>query len=260
MEDEQLHIDFEEQPPAHGKRVYVYFGILAVVLLSIFFVKAKWQDHVIVTQVSVEGTSILTKEEVVRLMKLPPRVSMYDLDLTALQRNILSNPFVKNVVVQRDAPSQLNVIIEERVPAALLAGDELYYIDNEGVVLPYIASSEAYDIPVISGADSISHITTGMKILNNDIREALEIIESAKAASEEIFHAISEIKLRKGHDIVCYSFESGLPIIFGKGDVVQKIVKLDAFWQKFMQNSDPRGIQYIDIRYADQVVVSRKNS
>lgn len=260
MEEERVHTGVEDRIPSHGKRVYVYFGILAIAVLSIFFVKARWQHHVPVTQVSVEGTSILSKEEIVRLMKLPPRVSMYDLDLTALQRNIQSNPFVKNVTVKRDAPAQLEVIIEERTPAALLSGNELFYIDEEGVVLPYIASSEAYDIPVISGADSNSLIKAGRTILNSDIREALEIIAAAKAASPEIFHAISEIRLRKGHDIVCYTFESGVPILFGKGDVVQKIVKLDAFWRKFLQNSDTRELQYIDIRYTDQVVVSGKNS
>ncbi len=260
MEDEQLNIDFQERQSSYGKLVYVYFGILAITVLFIFVVKAQWQDHVTVTHVSVEGAGILSREEIVRLMKLPPRASMYDLDLTSLQRNIRSNPFVKSVVIQRDAPSRLQVIIEERVPVALLAGDELFYIDDEGIVLPYMTSSEAYDIPVISGGDSISQIKAGRIILNSDIQEALEIIKSAKAASAEIFHAISEIKLRKGHDIVCYTFESGVPVIFGKGDVVQKIVKLDAFWQKFIQNNDTRDIQYIDIRFDGQVVVSRKNS
>lgn len=260
MEDEQVHIDFEKEVPSHGTRVYVYFSILVIVVLSLFFVKATWQDHVMVTQVSVEGMKILSKEEIVRLMKLPPRVSMYELDLTSLQRNIQSNAFVKNVVVKRDAPSRLLVNIEERMPAALLTGSELYYIDDEGVVLPYIASSDAYDIPIISGADSNSQIKAGRKILNSDIQEALEIIRIAKAASPEIYHAISEIRLRKGHDIVCYTFESGAPVIFGKGDIAQKIVKLDAFWQKFLQNSDTGDIQYIDIRFDDQVIVSRKNS
>lgn len=261
MDEENINIESqEEQKPAHGKRVYVYFGMLTVILLSIFFVKAKWQHHVMVTKVSVEGISILSKEEIVRLMKLPPRVSMYELDLTAVQKNLQTNTFVKNVVVQRDAPSQLRIVIEERKPAALLMANELFYIDDEGVVLPYLASSETYDIPVISGADSAAQIKVGKKIWNDDIQEALGIISASKAASENLYHTISEIRLRKGHDIVCYSFEAGVPIIFGKGDVTKKIVKLDAFMQKFSQTNEIKDIQYIDIRYDDQVVVSRKNS
>lgn len=259
MDNEQLNIDFEEQQPEHGKRVYVYFTLLAVVILSLFVVKMQWQNHVFVTGVVVEGTKILSQEEIVRMMNLPPRASMYDLDLTAIQKNILANAFVKSAVVQRDAPSQLRVIIEERIPAALLAGSESYYIDNEGIVLPYLVSSETYDIPVISGVDSVAQIKTGRKIVNDDIREALNIIAAARAVSDETFHSISEIRLRKGHDIVCYSFDSGVPIIFGKGNVVEKIVKLDSFREKFLKEMDTRTLRYIDIRYDDQVVVSRKS-
>ena len=95
--------------------------------------------------------------------------------------------------------------------------------------------------------------------LNADVREALEIINASKMTSENLFHTISEIHLRKGHDLVLYSFETGAPIIFGKGDAVKKMVKLDAFWQQCLQNGDTKDIQYIDIRFDDQVVVSRKS-
>ena len=259
MENEQLNIDSEKQQPTHGKRVYVYFAFLVIIVAAVFGIKAKWQNHVPVKQVSVEGISVVSKEEIVRLMNLPPNVPMYRLDLTAIQKNILSNSFIEKAIVQRDAPSTLRVIIEERKPAAILVASELYYIDGDGTVLPYIASSETYDIPVISGVDSLNKIKTGQKLLNADIFEALEIINASKMTNENLFHAISEIHLRKGHDLVMYSFETGAPIIFGKGDAVKKMVKLEAFWQKFLQNSDTKDIQYIDIRFDDQVVVSRKS-
>ncbi len=257
MDDEQINIESEEQPPTHGKRVYVYFVLLTLAIATVFGVKAKWQDHVSVKQVFVEGISVIPKEEIVRLMKLPPNVPMYDLDLTVIQRNILSNSFVEKVIIHRDAPSTLRVIVEERTPSAILVANELYYIASDGTVLPYITSSETYDIPVISGLDSLTGITTGQKLSISDVREALEIIAASKMTNVDLFHAISEIRLRRGRDLVLYSFESGTPIIFGKGDVVKKIVKLEAFWQKFLLNSDAKDIQYIDIRFDEQVIVSR---
>jgi len=261
VEYENINIEpEEEQKPKHGKRVYVYFFLLGVVILSVFAVKAKWQNHVPVKQVAVEGNSILSKDEIVRLMKLPPRVSMYDLDLTAVQKNILANSFVKNVVIKRDASLLLRVIVTERKPSAIIVANELYCIDEEGIVLPYIASSETYDIPIISGMDSLQLIRVGQKLYNLDMQEALEIIKAAKEIDSELFHNISELRLRKGRDMILYSFEAGIPIIFGKGDVAKKMVKLDAFWQKFLLNSDTKEIQYIDIRFDEQVVVSRKNS
>lgn len=260
MENEQLNIEPEQQQPIHGKRVYVYFVVVILAVLTAFGMKSRWQKHVPVRQVMVEGVSVISKDEIVRLMKLPPNVPMFELDLSQLQRNILTNSFVEKVVIQRDAPASLRVTVEERKPAAILLSGELYYIASDGTVLPYIASNETYDIPVISGVDSMSTIKMGQKLFNADVREALEIIEASKASGPDLFHAVSEIRLRKGHDLVMYSFESGIPIIFGKGDAVKKMVKLDAFWQKFVRNNDTKDIQYIDIRFDDQVVVSRKSS
>ncbi len=259
MDTDQLNIETDEPQPTHGKRVYVYFTVLIFLVIAVFGVKAKWQNHVPVRQVSVEGLSVVSKEEVVRLMKLEPNVLLYQLDLTAIQKNILTNSFIDNVIIKRDAPSTLRVIIEERKPTAILVANELYYLAGDGTVLPYIASSETYDIPVVSGVDSLNKIKTGQKLINADVQEALEIITACKMTSENLFHAISEIRLRKGHDLILYSFETGVPIIFGKGDVVKKMVKLEAFWQKFLQNSDTKDIQYIDIRFEDQVVVSKKS-
>ncbi|MFA6456009.1 MAG: FtsQ-type POTRA domain-containing protein [Bacteroidota bacterium] len=213
----------ESEHPPVGKRVYVYFTLLVLGIISVFGVKAKWQTHAPVKQVIVEGISVISKDEIVRLMKLPPNVPMYELDLTALQQNIMTNSFVKSAVLQRDAPSTMRVIIEERKPSAILVANELYYIASDGTILPYIASSETYDIPVISGLDSLTGIATGKRLFNADVQEALEIINASSAVSGNLSHTISEIRLRKGHDLVLYSFETGVPIIFGKGDAVKKM-------------------------------------
>jgi len=259
MEMEQEHITPEERQPVYGKRFYLYFAVLTVAIVMVFAVKSVWQRHVPVKQVSIEGIRVISKDEIVRLMKLPPNVPMYELDLSAVQRNILTNSFVDRVVIQRDAPSTLRVTVKERIPSAILLAGDMFYIASDGTVLPYVASSETYDIPVISGVDSLNGVKTGQKLYNADVQEALDIIEVSKLTSENLSHSISEIHLRKGHDLVLYSFEAGVPIIFGKGDAVKKIVKLDAFWQKFIQNNETKDIQYIDIRFDDQVIVSRKS-
>lgn len=259
MENEQENIQQKEESQ-YGKRVYFYFGLLMILFFVTIVIKAQWQQHVPVREVAVEGISIVSKDEVIRLMKIPPHTSMYELDLTVLQQNIMANSFVKHAVVTRDAPMRLRVEIEERKPAAILAANELQYIDEDGIVLPYISTTETYDIPVISGIDSVGGLRAGQKLFHPEVREALEIIRTAKIVSEDLFHSISEIRLRKGHDKILYSFETGVPIIFGSGDVVKKMVKLDAFQQKFLQNSDTKNIQYIDIRYDDQIVISRKTT
>lgn len=260
MNNENVNIEFEKEPPLkYRKRVYVYFFLLVALVFSIFTVKTQWQNHLRVKHVIVEGNHILSSDEVVRLMKLPPGVSMFDVDLTILQKNILANSFVKEAVIKRDSPSMLRVILEERKPSAIIVAENLYCIDNDCILLPYLVSSETYDLPVISGIDSFAVLRIGQQVRNHDVREALEILKAAKAINMELFHIISEVRLRKGGDIILYSFEHGTPIIFGKGDVAKKMVKLDAFWQQLLRKNDSDNIQYIDIRFDDQVVVSKKS-
>ncbi len=260
--EEQQELQFEqEQKPEYGKKVYLYFWLVVAAMLASYGMKSQWQQHVPVRQVSVEGISIISRDEIIRLLDLPKNVSLYNLDLMQLQRNIQANSFVKNVVVKRDMPNLLRVEIEERIPAAMLVhGGEIFYLDEDGALLPYISTKETYDIPVISGADSLRGIKTGSKVNNADVLSALEIIRVAKIIGAEMHHAVSEIKLRKGHDIILYSFENGVPIIFGQGETEKKLVKFDEFLKRFMLNSDLGNVQYIDIRFDDQVVVSQKNS
>ena len=250
----------EIRTPHLGKRVYVYFVLLALCISGTVILKARWEEHVIPRQVVVEGIDILSKDDVLHLMKLPVNVSSYDLDLTTIQQNILANSFVKSVVVRRDSPDRLLVDVTERTPAAILLSNGMFYVDEDGIVLPYLATTEKYDIPVITGLDSAKGIRSGMRLTNQDLLDALQIIRTAKEVSDGLAHSISEIRVRKGHDIVLYTADAGIPIIFGKGDIAKKLVKLDAFRRKFLQNISTTDIQYIDIRFDDQVVVSHKTT
>lgn len=263
MQNEQQTITVEPDEERHGKRVYLSFAALVGMLLLFFFFKTNWEDHVPVRQIIIDGTAILSREDVLQTMQLPAHAMMYDIDLAVIRKNILNNAYVKNVTVKRDAPSSLRVLIEERQPSAILViknQDKTYYVDNEGVILPYSVTQETYDIPVISGVDTASELKPGMKITNTDIQTALEIIRASYLINEELYHRISEIHLRKGHDIILYSFESAVPIIFGQGDVVKKMAKLNEFWKQVVSRMETKNIRYIDLRYEEQVILSNYNS
>jgi cell division protein FtsQ len=251
----------EEQQEEYGRHVYVLFGILAIMLLAGFTVKSQWQEHVPIRQVRVEGMNIVTRDEVMRLLNLPPRSTLYSLDLTQLQRNILGNSFVKSATIKRDVPATLVVEIEERIPAAmLLRGNAIFSIDEEGVILPYLQTRVTYDLPLITGIDSAVVLKPGIVQTQKELVAAMEIIKVSKLIGDELYHSISEIHLRAGGDIILYSFDNGIPIIFGHGDAVRKMLVFEEYRKKFLQHTNREGIQYIDLRFEDQIVVADKNS
>jgi cell division septal protein FtsQ len=79
-----------------------------------------------------------------------------------------------------------------------------------------------------------------------------------KTVNRPMYHNISEVQVRNGGDIVVYSAEGGVPIIFGRDDMPSKLVRLETFWNTIVRTRGTQLLQYVDLRYQDQVVVSWK--
>jgi len=252
-------ITIERAAPVHGKKVYGIFALLFILALVTWLGTVQWKEHLTVSGVIVEGEHIVTKEEVVALAHVSLKTKMYDVDLLSIKKNIQQNHFVKNVIVSRDAPGTIRITVEERTPIALLSlpgRSEMLYIDEEGYVLPHVTSQAIFDLPVISGVDSAADVAVGQRTTHTDVLGALDALETAQRVGSELYRLISEVRIHSGHDMVLYSADTGVPIIFGRGDAAKKMVKLDAFWKKFVAGQGSQDIRYIDIRFDDQVVVS----
>lgn len=226
------------------------FGIVGLVVWS-----NVWKSNLTVSKVTVEGNRIVEANEILQLAQVKPGTPMYDLDLAAIRRNVVSNFFIKDAVVERDLPSTIRITVRERSPIAMINRADILYIDEEGVVLPHSISKETFDLPILSGLSSAAALKVGVTIRDADVREALTILSVSKLISKELYHLISEVCLRNGGDIVLYAAEWGVPIIMGRGDIACKLVRLETFWNDVVRQRGSQALQYVDLRYEDQVVV-----
>jgi cell division protein FtsQ len=248
-----------EQSPG-GRRAFAGMITVIIVIVLCWVGALQWKDRSSITSVVVEGEHILSSSKIIQLAHLQQNAGMYDIDLTVIGENIRKNPFIKNVVVQRDAPSTLRIMVTERTPAAMIVrngSSDPLYIDSQGYILPRVDSEALFDVPVITGVDST--VVVGQQTTQADIVGALQVLQAAHDVGDDVLHMISEIRIRDGHDMILYSSDNGIPIIFGRGDAVKKMVELDAFWKKFVLPQGAQNIQYIDLRFDDQVIVANKN-
>ncbi|MBI3004024.1 MAG: FtsQ-type POTRA domain-containing protein [Ignavibacteriales bacterium] len=230
---------------------------LLVMTLGLIAFSNYWKSSLKLKEIVIEGTRIVDKNELLQLSQVQTGTLLYDVDLTAVQKNVLSHHYVKDVTVERNLPSSIRVSITERLPLALVNGSEIKYLDEEGVVLPHSVSKALFDLPVLSGVPASVTMKLGSRIGNQDVQEALSILSTAKLVSRELFHLISEVQIRRG-DIVLYSAEWGVPIIFGRGEAPAKLVRLETFWNEIVRERGAQNLQYVDLRYDDQVVVRWK--
>jgi cell division protein FtsQ len=233
------------------------FGFLGLLLLAgglVVFANL-WKSNLKVKRVTIEGNRIVETAEITQLIKVPKNTQLQDVDLMAVRRDILSHHFIKDVVVERDLPATLKVTIKERVPLAIINSTEILYLDEDGVVLPHSMSKQLFDLPVLTGMPEGISLTPGTLIKHPDIQEALQILATSRLVNKELYHMISEVRLRNGGDIVLYAAEWGVPIIFGHGEIANKLVRLESFWNSAVRERGFDNLQYVDLRFDDQVVV-----
>jgi len=233
------------------------FGFVSLLLLGGLLVAGAnfWKSSLTVHRVLVQGNTVVQANEILQLAHIGDGARMYDLDLMKIQKDVNSHYFIKEVVVERDLPSTIRITITERTPIAMINTGELRYLDPEGVVLPHSVSGELFDLPLISGIPSDVAPKVGATLTHPDVREALTILANARLVNKDMFHQISEVRLRNGGDIVLYAADGGIPILFGRGHIASKLVRLETFWSEIVQERGQHSLQYIDIRFDDQVVV-----
>jgi len=122
------------------------------------------------------------------------------------------------------------------------------------VMLPKAVAHKVFDLPVISGISPRESFIYGTTVNEPDEIEALQLLAVLKAVNRPLYHSISEIQLRNGRDILLYLAEGGVPIIFGRGDLPYKISRLEVFWDNIVRTRGVQSLQYIDLRYKDQII------
>jgi cell division septal protein FtsQ len=80
------------------------------------------------------------------------------------------------------------------------------------------------------------------------------LLATMKTVNRPMYHNISEVNIRNGGDIVLYSTEGGVPIIFGRDEMPSKLVRLETFWNNVVRTRGTQLLQYVDLRYQNQII------
>jgi cell division protein FtsQ len=207
-----------------------------------------------VSKVRVQGNHLVPESSLIEVAAIPRGAKLFDLDLTRIHQRVRKNPFVKDVLVQRNLPNGVDIQIVERTPVAVVSAGELLYIDADGVVLPSVHTEAMLDLPVITGAVSAQECIPGKMITRQPVREALRLLNLAQELSESLPRRISEVNIRDDGELVVYTVEFGVPVLIGQGDLAPKLMKLEAFWKEIVSNRGTPELASLDVRFQDRVI------
>jgi hypothetical protein len=144
--------------------------------------------------------------------------------------------------------------VDERVPVAAIIAGKTLFVDAEGMILNGIRSDFAFDLPVITGAQTVQECKPGRKIVHPALREALQVVLASQRLSNSVSRRISEIHLQPNGDLLLYTAEYGVPVNFGRGNIVDKLALLEGFWTGVVSSRGGQSLRSVDVRFTDQVV------
>ena len=228
--------------------------VLGIVAICLILGANAWKSSLRVKQIVIEGNRLVGVNEIIQLAQVQTNSLLYKADLTAIQRNVTSHHYIKDAIVERSLPNSIHIQVIERIPIAMANCPEILYLDEDGVVLPRTISHKLIDLPMISGIAANVPLAFGSIVTQPDVVETLQLLSAIRSVNRPMYHNISEAQLRNGGDIILYSAEGGVPIIFGRGELSSKLVRLETFWNDIVRTRGPQYLQYIDLRYQDKII------
>lgn len=216
-----------------GGALFLLFGTerFALEKMDFYGVSSLPADSLRVVETSMLGKNILT------------------ISLSSVRERLLRFPEIREVVFKRRLCRRIDCYLIQREPVAILAGDRLYEVDSEGVVIPRRAGKADIDLPIITGI--------GLEDLETEegagrMRMAMSVLETLNDYGFSTAEELSEIHIQND-EVLLVLMGTGTLVRLGSDNFARRIQKLYAVYGVL----DDEGVfpDMIDLRFNRQVVV-----
>jgi cell division septal protein FtsQ len=191
-------------------------------------------------KIIVMNEKILEPGQIIDISKIKKGKRIMDIDKAAAIDNLNASPYIESSKISLIYPATLIIEITETEPIAFANCEgELRYVDRQGDLLGKVKPKSGYDLPIINSA-----VTP----------ETVEFLNLSLKTSPLMYHQISEIECIDS-GIELYLSKSSTKIIVGKDEFPKKIVILENFLKEEYDSIPFGRVDYIDLRFDDQVVM-----
>ena len=246
------------------RTLWIMLGVATMVLFVMAWLeKDKKTIKDIQIQIAGEETQLFINEsDINEMLKAGGNIigaKMSSLNLSAIEKKVAGNPWVKKAQIYYTNKQVLYVLIEERIPMARIftPGGASFYLDSTGLRLPLSEKVVARvpmftgfpsDRPILSKPDSqlLKEVVTLGKFLHKDSLWSAQIaqIDITPQANFELVPVIGDHIISLGKAT----------------DVEAKFLRLQTFYKQAWMQKGVRYYERIDIRYKDQVVAIKQGT
>jgi cell division septal protein FtsQ len=224
-----------------GTGVGLWEGYRAVLRLSYFRV----------VEIQVEGNLQVAAQEIINSLGLAPETSILEVDLKALARRVLENPWIKEASVRRWLPLSLTIQVVERMAEAVFIADRRYLLSADGVILAELGEDELPTLPTLRAATP-RHVAVGERILTSEMVQGLAVWRQFQLANAIQGERAHEIAIAGDGSYVVNLGQQMPAIRLHAQDLEGQLRRLGAALAASHQRLDRFGD--VDLRFRDRVV------
>lgn len=206
-----------------------------------------------VAGVDVEGVSRITADDVRSAAAIATGTNVWRLDPSAIAARVAAVPEIRRADVIRRFPNRVSILVEERRPFTLVHAGRLHWLDEEGRLLDEVPQAVVPVVPVVSGL-SEAELVSMRTDPSPRAREAVALIRVLLRGRSTLLAEISEIDVSRGDGPVLYTVD-GVEVRLGTDEWEERLARLQRILTQVRR--DGEGVRAIDLRFRDQVVLTK---
>lgn len=223
-----------------GRWLMVMVALMSIALLYWVIQQLVNPMNVPVSKIQVQGSFVNVKEEMLTpLSKQVTGVGYFDIEVSSIQQQVESLPWIEQATVRRVWPDTLAIHFVERQPLAIWVEGGL--LSLQGEIFKPDASTYPSGLPVFDGPHKLSH-----RMLENYYRFS--------EALAPLGMRIQELKLnkRQSWQIV---LDNGLHLKLGREHEFERLARFIRVYPQ-LSAMDKGGLESVDLRYTNGMAVS----
>jgi len=236
------------------------FLLSVPILIGAFVFSANYDKgapvHSIEVSISNPELGFISSQDVQRSLQnediILEHTALDQLDVTALEEKINSNPWVQHAEVFVSSDRKIKVSLEQVVPVVRVQRTDStangYYLDEAGSMIP-LSTNYSADLPIVTIEKRVS-----------DLKKRQELVHFAQYIERDTFWqaAISQINLDKNNDFELVSLIGNANIRFGSTkNMEDKFFRLFQFYKKGINRINWNNVKELDLRFNKQLVCRR---
>jgi len=233
---------------------WVRVGLVAVFVLGAGYAALEFSQRylglqkLVIEQVNVSGCRNERLAEIQRIADgLCKGKPLFWFDAEELRQRIEERRWVKGLLIRRDPPDRLSLVIEERKPILWLVRPAgVFLLSDDGIVLDRVNQGNLAPIPVVADPGSQT---------DKALLQLIRVASRLRDRQTEFFDRLTELRWSDKGPVV-YLEGLAAPLYLSRLDATQNIPNFQMlFLNELSKRPDLDQIRYFDLRWENEVAV-----